>query len=128
MPTLEIGGRAIGDGASVFVIAEACDNHLGDLARAKEMARLARLAGADAVKFQHHLPDEEMLPDVPMSDNFEEPLYEFLQKYSLRLADHVELMRYCARARDPVHVHAVQLPGGRRARRDGDRLVQDRLR
>jgi N-acetylneuraminate synthase len=95
MPELEISGRRVGDGAPVFVIAEACDNHLGDLGRAKEMARLARLAGADAVKFQHHLPDEEMLPDVPISGNFDEPLYEFLQKYALRLDDHAQLMRYC---------------------------------
>jgi sialic acid synthase SpsE len=95
MPQLEISGRAIGDGAPVFIIAEACDNHLGDLGRAKEMARLARLSGADAVKYQHHLPDEEMLPAVPVSDNFEEPLYEFLQKNALRLEDHAELMAWC---------------------------------
>lgn len=95
MPTLEISGRVIGDGAPVFVIAEACDNHLGDLQRAKEMARLARLAGADAVKFQHHLPAEEMLPDVPMSANFDEPLFEFLQKHALRIDDHAELLAYC---------------------------------
>ena len=38
----------------------------------------AKLAGADAIKFQlFHLPDEEMLPDTPMSSNFDEPLYIF---------------------------------------------------
>ncbi len=95
MPELAIDGRTMGDGAPVFVIAEACDNHLGDLGRAKEMARLARIAGADAVKYQHHLPDEEMLPTAPTSDNFDEPLYEFLQKHALRLEDHAELMALC---------------------------------
>ena len=25
-------------------------------------------AGADVIKFQHHLPDEEMLQDVPKSN------------------------------------------------------------
>lgn len=93
--SFSIGDRAIGPQHPVFIVAEACDNHLGDLAVAKEMARQARLAGADAVKFQHHLPDEEMLPDVPMSDNFGEPLYEFLKKHALRLSDHVALMAYC---------------------------------
>jgi N-acetylneuraminate synthase len=93
--TLTIGERQIGPGHPVFVIAEACDNHLGDLAVAKEMALQAKLAGADAVKYQHHLPDEEMLPDVPMSDNFGEPLYEFLKKHALSLDDHVALMTYC---------------------------------
>ena len=93
--TIQIGRRSIGPGHSVFVVAEACDNHMGDLATAKEMVRLAKLAGADAIKFQHHLPDEEMLPDAPMSDNFSEPLYDFLKKHALRLQDHAALKRHC---------------------------------
>jgi sialic acid synthase SpsE len=92
---LQIGGRTIGRDQPTFVIAEACDNHMGDLAVAKEMALQSKLAGADAVKYQHHLPDEEMLPNVPMSDNFGEPLYEFLKKHALTLGQHRELMRYC---------------------------------
>jgi len=92
---IRIGNRCIGSGHPVFIVAEACDNHLGDLSVAKEMVRLARLAGADAIKFQHHLPDEEMLPDVPMSDNFNQPLYEFLKKHALRLSDHAALKKYC---------------------------------
>lgn len=92
--TIELGDRRIGPGHPVYVIAEGCDNHLGDKQVAKEMIRQAKLAGADAIKFQHHLPDEEMLPDVPMSDNFEVPLYEFLKKYALTLDNHRELMAY----------------------------------
>ena len=93
---MKIGQRAVGPGQPVFVVAEACDNHMGDLSVAKEMARQAKLAGADAIKFQHHLPDEEMLSDVPMSDNFEEPLYEFLKKHALRIEDHAVLKHHCA--------------------------------
>jgi sialic acid synthase SpsE len=79
----------------VTIIAEACDNHFGDIKIAKEMALLSKLSGADAVKFQHHIPDEEMLRDIPMSSNFTEPLYDFLQKYALSLDDHKELYNYC---------------------------------
>ena len=71
--------RTILDASPAFIIAEACDNHLGNLDTAKKMARESKKAGADAVKYQHHLPDEEMLRDIPMSDNFDEPLYEFLK-------------------------------------------------
>jgi len=126
--TIEIGGRAIGPGCPAYVIAEACDNHLGDLGVAMEMARQAKLAGADAVKYQHHLPDEEMLPDVPMSDNFGEPLYEFLKRHALKLGNHVALMKYCeeigiqylctpfsfAAARDlmEIGVHAFKIGSG----------------
>lgn len=95
-PSIEIAGRKIGPGHPCYIIAEGCDNHLGDLAVAEEMVRQAKLAGADAIKFQHHLPDEEMLSDAPMSDNFQEPLYEFLKKHALKLDDHRKLMRLCA--------------------------------
>jgi N-acetylneuraminate synthase len=77
-----------------FIIAEACDNHLGDIAKAKAMVEEAKRAGADAIKFQHHLADEEMLPDVPMSSNFDIPLYDFLKKYALTLEQHAELKEY----------------------------------
>ena len=92
---LSIGRREIGYDHPCYVIAEGCDNHLGDLEVAREMCRQARLAGADAIKFQHHLPDEEMLRDAPMSDNFKEPLYDFLVKHALKLDGHRELMAYC---------------------------------
>lgn len=95
MAELTINRRKIGDGYTPYVIAEACDNHMGDLAVAKEMAIQAKLAGADCVKYQHHLPDEEMLPDVPMSSNFDIPLYEFLKLHALKLQDHIELKDYC---------------------------------
>ena len=93
---LNIEGRFVGQGFPCFIIAEACDNHLGSMETAKEMVRQAAACGADAIKFQHHLPDEEMLREgVPMSANFNMPLYEFLQRYALTLDQHAELLRYC---------------------------------
>ena len=95
MKNIKISNHVIGDESPVYIIAEACDNHLGQIDKAIEMARLAKLAGASAVKYQHHLPDEEMLPETPMSSNMEEPLYDFLKKYSLTLDDHKKLLTYC---------------------------------
>lgn len=95
MSAIEIHNKAIGDGKPVYVIAEGCDNHMGNLDVAKEMALRAKLAGADCIKFQHHLPDEEMLPEVPMSSNFEIPLYEFLKLHALKLEQHIQLKEYC---------------------------------
>lgn len=92
---IDINGRLVGPGEPVYMIAEACENHLGSTDAAVEMARLAKLAGADAVKYQHHLPDEEMLPDCPMSDNFDIPLYDFLKKHSLSIEQHKVLKRFC---------------------------------
>lgn len=95
MNTITIDNVAIGDGKKTFIIAEGCDNHMGNMETAREMCRLAKLAGADCIKFQHHLPDEEMLKDVPMSSNFDIPLYDFLKQHALTLDQHVELMNYC---------------------------------
>jgi len=93
--TIRIGSTEISKDAPVYIIAEGCDNHLGNMETAKEMIRQSKLAGANSIKFQHHLADEEMLRDIPMSDNFDEPLYDFLLKNALTLEQHVELKRYC---------------------------------
>ena len=45
----------------ILVIAEACDNHFGSIEKAFKMIDLAKYAGANVIKFQHHLSDEEML-------------------------------------------------------------------
>lgn len=95
MSMLKIGNRFISNSDKVYIIAEACDNHMGNLDVAKEMCLRAKLAGADCIKFQHHLPDEEMLRDVPKSSNMEIPLYDFLKLHALSLDDHKILMNYC---------------------------------
>ena len=79
----------------VIIIAEACDNHFGKYSNAKKMVIGAKRAGADVVKFQHHLPDEEMLAQVPKSSNFKMSLYDFLKKYSLSINDHKKLIMFC---------------------------------
>ena len=79
----------------ICLIAEACDNHFGSLELAKKMIIQSKKAGADVIKFQHHLPDEEMLPQVPKSSNFKMPLYVFLKKYALKLKDHEVLKNFC---------------------------------
>ena len=57
--SIEIGGRALASGCDPFVIAEIGVNHDGSVARARELVRAAKAAGADAAKFQ--MFDAEML-------------------------------------------------------------------
>lgn len=95
MSELQIGKKKIGNGYPVYIIAEGCDNHMGDAEVAKEMCRQAKLAGADCIKFQHHLPDEEMLSDAGIAGKNNIPLYEFLKQHALTLKQHRELMEYC---------------------------------
>jgi sialic acid synthase SpsE len=120
METISLGNKLIGAGQPCFIIAEGCDNHLGDLSVAMEMIRQAKLSGADAIKFQHHLPDEEMLKDnVPMSTNFNIPLYEFLQKYALKLEGHEALKQYC----DEIGIIYLCTPFSRKAALEINHLV-----
>jgi len=91
----KLGNIKIHNSMKPIVISECCDNHFGKIENAIKMVDLSKASGADIVKFQHHLPDEEMLPIVPKSSNFKEPLYEFLKKYALKLEDHAKLISYC---------------------------------
>ncbi|PRY68872.1 N-acetylneuraminate synthase [Glaciihabitans tibetensis] len=53
---VEIGGKPLGTGQPVYVIAEIGLNHNGDVDLAKQMIDVAASAGAQAVKFQKRTP------------------------------------------------------------------------
>jgi N-acetylneuraminate synthase len=93
---LRVGERVIGDGHPCYVIAEACVNHNGDFDVALRMIEVARAAGADAIKFQVHYPEHEMLDHgVPGSDNFDKPLRQILEETNLTDDQHRELRDHC---------------------------------
>jgi len=54
---VEIGGRRVGAGEPVLVIAEIGINHNGSLEMARKLIDGAHVAGADAVKFQKRTPE-----------------------------------------------------------------------
>ena len=58
---IKVGSREVGDDLPPYVIAEACINHQGDPGRAIEMVYVARAMNCDAIKFQYHVLDDEML-------------------------------------------------------------------
>ena len=106
--------------AKPLVIAEAADAHYGDLGRAYAMVDAARASGADVIKFQHHIPDEEMLRDIPMSQNMKEPLYDFLVRNALSIGEHVSLKRHC----DEVGIRYLCTPFSLRAAEELEEHVQ----
>ncbi len=85
----------INDNSKPIIIAEACENHLGDINLAIQMIEKAKAAGADVIKFQHHLRDHEMVKGLKMSNNFEEDLYDFLGRCSLDINQHIRLNNCC---------------------------------
>jgi N-acetylneuraminate synthase len=96
--TLRIGERTIGDGQPCYVIAEACVNHNGNFDTALRMVEVAAATGADAIKFQVHYPEHEMLREgVPESSNFGKPLWDILLETNLTDEQHRELSEHCRR-------------------------------
>ena len=59
---ITIEDRKIGAEYSPFVIAEIGINHEGSVNKAKKMIDAAKVAGAECVKFQSHVIDDEMVP------------------------------------------------------------------
>ncbi len=88
MERVKIGERFVGHGFPVFIIAEAGINHNGDMEKARTLIEAAAEAGADAVKFQSHLPKEEMLREGFTADYVGGSLFEVLTKVELSPEDH----------------------------------------
>lgn len=54
---IRIKGRAVGQGAPAYIIAEMSANHAGSLERAREIIHAAKESGADCIKIQTYTPD-----------------------------------------------------------------------
>ena len=69
---------------TIRVIAEAGENHLGDMDRAMEMVRLAAASGADFIKFQSFSSED-------LSDQVDESTRAWIQRVELSEEDHYRL-------------------------------------
>jgi sialic acid synthase SpsE len=88
---LRIGSREVGAGRPCFVIAEAGINHNGDVAIARDLVDAAAEAGADAIKFQTHFPEHEMLRGGATAAYVGESLFDLLTRTALSRDAHFEL-------------------------------------
>ena len=88
---ITIGDRILGAGRPCFVIAEAGINHNGDSKIAADLVHAAAEAGADAIKFQTHFPEHEMLRGGATAAYVGESLFDLLTRTALSRDAHVEL-------------------------------------
>jgi N-acetylneuraminate synthase len=91
---MDIAGRAVGPGRPALVVAEIGNNHDGSIRQAERLIEAAAEAGADAVKFQTHIAEAEMLPSTPTPPHFDEPRWEFTKRMELSKDDHLRLKAF----------------------------------
>lgn len=81
---ISIGGRQVGDGQPVFIIAEVSANHRGKIETALSAIDTAAEAGADAVKFQHLIHDKIAAEPLSAFYKSAELPYEWTEKLIAR--------------------------------------------
>ena len=92
--TINIGGRIIGRDYEPFVIAEIGINHEGSLSKAKRMVDDAKKAGAECVKFQSHIIEDEMIENSVIPGNAKESIWDIMKRCALTEAEEIELKKY----------------------------------
>jgi N-acetylneuraminate synthase len=96
MTNIKIKNRLIGDNCEPLIISEIGINHNGSLDKAIFLADKAILAGAEVVKHQTHIPEEEMSFEakkiIPVNANIS--IFDLIKKCSLSEKNEFKLMQY----------------------------------
>lgn len=93
-PEFQIANRSIGYCHTPLVIAEIGINHGGSLERAIAIADSAMDAGAEVIKHQTHIIDDEMSHEAKLAipGNADRSIYEIISECALNEADERKLM------------------------------------
>ena len=95
-PVMKIANREIGEDFPPLVIAEIGINHNGSLDMAKELVDSAIRAGAEVIKHQTHVVEDEMAGAAKkvIPGNADISIYEIMENSALNEKDETELKRY----------------------------------
>jgi N-acetylneuraminate synthase len=93
---LTIGDRDVGDGFPPLILVEIGINHGGDLSVAFEMVDAAWKAGAEVIKHQTHVINDEMSAAAKevIPGNSSDSIYEIMERCALNEEEEIELMKY----------------------------------
>ena len=97
---------------SVYIVAEAGVNHNGSLEMAKELARVAKKCGADAVKYQTAVPELVISKFAQKAEyqkkttGEQESQLEMVRRLHFGFAAHKELKEYC----DSIGIQYLSAP------------------
>ena len=91
---INICGRFVGEKFPPLVIAEIGINHEGDLNKAKKMVKDSYDCGAECVKFQCHVVEDEMIKNDVIPPNANESIWDIMKRCSLTEQEEIELKQY----------------------------------
>ncbi len=78
------------------IIAEIGSVHDGKLSLAKKLIEKAAKSGADVVKFQMHIADEETLKNAPSPNYFnKEPRYSYFKRTAFNYGEWKKIIKFC---------------------------------
>jgi len=78
------------------IIAELGSVHDGKINLAKRLIKIASKAGADIVKFQMHIAEEETLVNAPSPSYFKtEDRYSYFKRTAFKFSEWLDLKKYC---------------------------------
>ena len=91
---IKIGDRIIGKNYPPFVIPEVGINHEGSFLKAKTMIRDAYKCGAECIKFQCHIIEDEMIKNDVIPANAKESIWNIMKRCSLTEEEEIKLKKY----------------------------------
>lgn len=96
MNEIKIGSRLIGPNHPPLVIVEIGINHEGSLKVAMEMVDAAYVSGAEVIKHQTHVVDDEMSQEAKkvIPGNSNDSIYNIMKRCALSEEDEIELKEY----------------------------------
>ena len=96
MKSIEIAGRKIGPSLAPLIIVEIGINHEGLLDTAYELVDAAWKAGAEVIKHQTHVVEDEMSQEARkvIPGNTDVSIYEVIERCALSEEDEIKLQKY----------------------------------
>ena len=88
---IKIGERFVGEDYEPLVIAEIGINHEGDFEKAKKMVKDANESGAECVKFQCHIIEDEMIENDVIPPNAKESIWNMMKRCSFTEEQEIQL-------------------------------------
>ncbi len=97
MTSIKIENRIIDNKHKPFVIAEIGINHEGNFKKAMKMVDDAYKSGAECIKFQCHIIEDEMVKNDVIPGNAKESIWDIIKRCSLTLQEEIKIKKYVER-------------------------------